>query len=137
MPWAQLNEDFFEGGRQKRQLTKSQKIANKYKWRVRQGGLDEKAGHSMNLMVERLQCLQEDNEGDVNSVGKGFLLQKGLLNRRWQPPGWREEVKQSVLPKHCHGGVMHLAHEIPLAGQMGKNKTAHRILKRFYWPSLF
>ena len=32
---------------------------------------------------------------------------------------------------------MHLAHEIPLAGQVGKKKTEHRILQWFYWPSLY
>ena len=33
--------------------------------------------------------------------------------------------------------VMRLAHEIPLAGHMGKQKTTARILKRFYWPRIF
>ena len=32
---------------------------------------------------------------------------------------------------------MELAHEIPLAGHMGKEKTRCRILQRFYWPTLY
>ena len=32
---------------------------------------------------------------------------------------------------------MRLAHSIPLAGHLGKTKTASRILQRFYWPTLF
>ena len=33
--------------------------------------------------------------------------------------------------------VLELAHSIPLAGHMGKNKTAQRILQRFYWRTLY
>ena len=32
---------------------------------------------------------------------------------------------------------MTLAHDIPMAGHLGKKKTADRILQRFYWPSLY
>lgn len=54
--------------RGKRQLTKRQKRASKYTLRAWQRGLDEKAGHSMDLTAKRLQCLQEDDEGEVNSA---------------------------------------------------------------------
>ena len=30
-----------------------------------------------------------------------------------------------------------MAHTIPLAGHLGKDKTARRILQRFYWPTLY
>ena len=32
--------------------------------------------------------------------------------------------------------VMELAHSIPIAGHLGKHKTADRLLQRFYWPTL-
>ncbi len=32
---------------------------------------------------------------------------------------------------------MKVAHSIPLAGHMGRDKTTRRILQRFYWPTLF
>ena len=32
---------------------------------------------------------------------------------------------------------MELAHEIPLAGHIGKEKTRRRIVQRFYWPTLY
>ena len=36
----------------------------------------------------------------------------------------------------CRSVVMELAHSIPLAGHLGKNKTTDRVLQRFYWPTL-
>ena len=33
--------------------------------------------------------------------------------------------------------MLELAHSIPLAGHLGKKKTAQGILQRFYWPTLF
>ena len=41
-----------------------------------------------------------------------------------------------VLPLQCRQAVLRLAHGIPLAGHLGRNKTAARILQRFYWPSV-
>ena len=32
---------------------------------------------------------------------------------------------------------MRLAHSIPLAGHLGKNKTTSRVLQRFYWPTVY
>ena len=43
---------------------------------------------------------------------------------------------QLVLPSRCRSVVMELAHSIPLAGHLGKNKTTDRVLQRFYWPTL-
>ena len=47
------------------------------------------------------------------------------------------EIEQLVLPKQCYQGVLQLAHTIPLAGHLGKDKTAQRILQRFYWPTIY
>ena len=54
------------------------------------------------------------------------------------PQGQEEvmSVDQIVLPKKCRNTVLHIAHTIPSVGYLGK-KTAGRILKRFYWPTLF
>ena len=40
-------------------------------------------------------------------------------------------------PKQCRNTVLHLAHDIPLAGHLGKGKTSQRVLERFYWPTLY
>ena len=42
-----------------------------------------------------------------------------------------------VLPKRCRGTVLKLAHDVPLGGHLGKEKTGCRLLRRFYWPTLF
>ena len=46
-------------------------------------------------------------------------------------------VEQLVLPTQCRAAILKLAHSIPMAGHLGKTKTASRILQRFYWPTLF
>ena len=46
-------------------------------------------------------------------------------------------IEQLILPKHCHQTVRKLAHSIPLAGHLGRDKTVKRITKHFYWPSVF
>ena len=47
------------------------------------------------------------------------------------------EIEQLVLLRDCWKTVLQLAHEIPLAGHMGKGKTTQRILQRFYWPTVY
>ena len=42
-----------------------------------------------------------------------------------------------MLPKPCREAVLRIAHSIPLAGHLGRNKTTSRILQRFYWPTVF
>ena len=46
-------------------------------------------------------------------------------------------MDQLVLPTQCRKAVLQLAHEVPIAGHLGKHKTAKRILRRFYWPTLY
>ena len=45
-------------------------------------------------------------------------------------------VEQLVLPRQCRAMVLKLAHETPLAGHLGRNKTTRRVLQRFYWPGV-
>ena len=33
--------------------------------------------------------------------------------------------------------MLEMAHSVPMAGHLGKQKTAQRILQWFYWPTLF
>ena len=132
-------------------MTRSQKRAARTRRAVqvqddRQGG----KGDPLEVTAEELWSLQE-GDGTLEAVrkaasgeaclgGVGFFKRDGLLFRRWTPPAPGSEeivVEQLVLPKQCRQTVLRLAHEIPLAGHMGKNKSARRILQRFYWPTLY
>ena len=46
-------------------------------------------------------------------------------------------VEQLLLSKQYHQVVCKLAHTFSLAGHLGSNKTAKRITKHFYWPTVF
>ena len=143
-PWCTLDDDLFQGGKEKKRLTRSQKRA------VRQRCAEEKKVHPLELSTQELKRLQDEDEtltaiqkavrGEASTAGTGFFMKGGLLYRRWVPPGQDQVamgVEQLVLPQKCRAMVMELAHNIPLAGHMGKNKTAQRILQRFYWPTLY
>lgn len=100
--------------------------------------------------TEQFRTLQETDttlenirlaaDGKVSTAGTGFFRWDGLLYRCWIPPGRDTEemtAEQLVLPLQCRKTVLKIAHEIPLAGHLGQNKTAQRILQRFYWPTLY
>ena len=107
-----------------------------------------KVDGSWHITRAELQHLQEIDE-TLDTVWKaaegktvdaaGYFKKDGLLYRHWVPRGQEEvmAVDQIVLPKKCRNTVLHIAHTIPSAGHLGKKKTAGRILKRFYWPTLF
>ncbi len=42
-----------------------------------------------------------------------------------------------MVPRKYRAKVLQLAHSITLAGHMGRDRTATRILKRFFWPNIF
>ena len=46
-------------------------------------------------------------------------------------------VKRLVVPGSCRPMIMNLAHTLPWAGHLGRNKTYLRIASRFYWPSMY
>ena len=98
------------------------------------------------VSLEQLRNLQKADptlekiwKGMKNSfdwISKQFFEKDGLLCRKWVPPQKNSnemEIEQLVLPEGCNPGVLHLAHTIPLAGHLGKDKTAQRILHWFYW----
>ena len=77
---------------------------------------------------------KERNESVVE-----YFIREGLVYRRWTPRGRSStfQVEQLVLPKRCRGTVLKLAHDVPLGGHLGKEKTGRCLLRRFYWPTLF
>ena len=58
--------------------------------------------------------------------------------RRWTPRNQPERVfEQLVLPHVRRRKVLELAHRRPLAGHLGQLKMTRRILRNFYWLTLF
>ena len=151
LDWMQdLDDELIINGRDKVKLTRSQKRENKRQYQDKGGNEDEIPKHALDISAEGLKTLQETDttletaraaaEGEPSTAGAGFFKKDGLLYKRWIPPGCNAEemaVEQLVLPLQCRETVLRLGHEIPLAGHLGKHKTARRILQRFYWPTLY
>ena len=61
--------------------------------------------------------------------------------KKWRPPTaspkdqWKVS-HQIVVPKPYRDDILSLAHESPLAGYPGVNKTCNGVLTHFYWPGL-
>lgn len=142
-----ISEDVFVPGREKKHLTRREKRIQRQQHRgededvdTPEQVLDMSAAEKLQDEDATLLKVREAADGHPCSAGVGFFRREGLLYRKWTPPGRNEEemeVEQLVLPKACRETMMKLAHEIPLAGHMVKEKTRRRILQRFYWPTLY
>ncbi len=70
-----------------------------------------------------------------------FYMKNGVLMRKWRPPSvdadedWATQ-HQIVVPKSYRPEILSIAHETPLSGHLGVNKTYTKILKHFYWPKM-
>ena len=70
-----------------------------------------------------------------------YYTNSGILMRKWRPPDasvdddWLVKY-QIVIPKPYRMDILRTAHETPLAGHLGINKTYHKILNHFYWPGI-
>lgn len=81
------------------------------------------------------------DESEVSKNPACFFTKNGVPMRKWRPPNIPAEdewaVKyQIVVPKIYRQEILSLAHETPLAGHMGINKTYEKILNHFYWPNV-
>ena len=69
------------------------------------------------------------------------MSKNGILMRKWRPPDVSAEDEwtvnhQIVVPRVYRPEILNLAHETPMSGHLGINKTYHKILDHFYWPGL-
>ena len=61
--------------------------------------------------------------------------------RKWRPPDvsaddeWTINL-QIVVPRAYCTKILNLAHETPLSGHLGVNKTYHKMLNHFFCPGL-
>ena len=152
-----FDDDLFEGGRVRVRPSRSQKrAARRRHWEQTPEEVEAEHGplkimpHAVDITAGQLRVLQEADASldearklardHPCSTGVGFFLRDGLLHRRWTAGGQNRQepaIEQLVLPTECRKVMLKLAHDIPLSGHMGKEKTAKRILQQFYWPTLY
>ena len=78
---------------------------------------------------------------EIKDVPRGYFIQNEALMRKWRPldtppsDEW-SAVYQVVVPKIYRSEILRLAHESPLGGHLGVNKTCDKVLKFFYWPKI-
>ena len=76
---------------------------------------------------------------DENEIG--YCVKNGILMRKWRPTDVCVDEEwsfrnQIVIPETYRAVVLSLAHETPLAGHLGINKTHEKIIRHFYWPGI-
>ena len=89
----------------------------------------------------RKLCQYALEEFKVPTVPRCYSFKQGVLIRKWRPPTapasqeW-SVVYQIVIPLIYRETVLSLAHDTPLTGHLGVNKTCGRLLNHFYWPGV-
>ena len=81
------------------------------------------------------------SEDEISQVPMCYYIKNGILMRKWRPfdvPADDEWAvyHQIVVPKSYRHEILSIAHEIPMSGHLGINKTYHIIINHFYWPGL-
>ena len=124
-------------------LTRAQKRENRRRFRW---------DHELNISATELRILQDKDTSlqrireiadgvPSAAAGEEYFRREGLVYRLYRPPGADDDdartFEQLVLPTVCRKAVLQLAHDIPMAGHLGKKKTGDRVLQRFYWPGVF
>ena len=96
---------------------------------------------NLNIPKEELHKLQVEDSliQELRKLRPDQVVeQDGLWYHLWekkQQPG--HVVEQLLLPKPYHQVVCKLAHSIPIAGHLGRDKTISRTTHQFYWPTVF
>ena len=151
-----FDEDFFEETQDRRRKSKPHKRTEK--------GMDDDI-HNLfeSITTEEFISFQKEDaslrfcwkksqtsQSNVPQNGSYFYAENGILHRCYrsgkcqcsssdecQCSAKLNEQRQVVVPKRFRKQVMAMAHDIPFAGHMGRDKTVQRILDRFYWPGVY
>ena len=96
-----------------------------------------------NLVIEQqndpeisalIQNASDETDASKNSIC--YFMKNGILMRKWRPSDvsaddtWQVRT-QIVIPKTYRSEVLSLAHETPLSGHLGINKTYQKIINHF------
>ena len=135
-PGSGFDDDLFGRYRPRRTMTRQEK-------RSERRAFGEKQEWDLDWNADDLKKMQQEDNSLEEARRKAdrdseFLWKDGLLYRegKWKLAGDLQVTLQLVLPQRCRKAVIRLAHEVPLAGHLGRKKTTDRILQRFYWPNV-
>ena len=75
-------------------------------------------------------------EDEISQVPMCYYIKNGILMRKWRPfdvPADDEWAvyHQIVVPKSYRHEILNIAHESPMSGHLGINKTYHKIMNHF------
>ena len=84
---------------------------------------------------------QAFDEREIADQAMGYFIKNDILMRKWRPPDVNVDDEwavryQIVIPKPYREEVLSLAHETPLSGHLGINKTYEKTIRHFYWPGV-
>ncbi|XP_070175640.1 uncharacterized protein [Littorina saxatilis] len=83
-------------------------------------------------------CREAADRRDVRTSGHsgevGFVWKKKILYREYRGGG--SVYTQVVVPQQLRLGVIKLAHEPPMGGHMGVQRTRDRVWQQFFWPGM-
>ena len=97
---------------------------------------NEHADKELHTMFQR-----SVNADEAKLESEGYYTNNGVLMRKWRPPqvpaedDWAE-YHQIVVPQSYRPEILSMAHETPLAGHLGVNKTYNKMAKHFHWPRM-
>jgi hypothetical protein len=115
---------------------------------MKNDAIDTKSLSTSNLIHEQnndpeiaILIQQAFDEREISDQAMGYFIKNDILMRKWRPPDvsvddeWSVRY-QIVIPKPYREEVLRLAHETPLSGHLGINKTYEKIIRHFYWPGV-
>ena len=97
---------------------------------------EQRRDHQISCLFDRAI-----SENEVSQDPVCYFTKNGILMRKWRPPAVSADaewsvIHQIVIPLLYRKEILSMAHDTPMSGHLGVNKTYHRILTHFYWPSL-
>ena len=91
--------------------------------------------------VRYLRFSKSSDEMDAAGAPVCYFIKNGVLMRKWRPPDVSANEEwafryQIIIPKSYQSEILSLAHDTPLSGHLGINKTLQKVTTHFYWPGV-
>ena len=84
-------------------------------------------------------ALYQKSSDEMDAAGGPvcYFIKNGVLMRKWRPPDVSADDEwafryQIIMPKSYQSEILSLAHDTPLSGHLGINKTLQKVTTHFY-----